>query len=72
MQNKILIISSVVLGVILLGFLSNKLIINTVANAVIEKLQRDYVPGPYNPGFDPDKVDPTVFRSEYSTTQSAN
>jgi len=28
------------------------------ADKVMQRLQRDYAPGPYNPGFDPDRVDP--------------
>lgn len=28
-----------------------------VTESVISTLKRDYVPGPYHPGFDPDKVD---------------
>ena len=27
-----------------------------VTRDVIQQLQRDYVPGPYTPGYDPDKV----------------
>jgi len=34
-------------------FMSDKL-----AERVIHKLKREYVPGPYEPGFDPDKVPP--------------
>lgn len=29
-----------------------------VADKVVQSLKRDYVPGPYDPGFDPDKVPP--------------
>lgn len=72
MQNKILIVSSVILGLILAVFLANKVLVNVIADRVVEKLQRDYVPGPYDPGFDPDKVNPSVFRSDYSTTRSEN
>jgi hypothetical protein len=72
MQNKILIIASVILGLLLVVLLGNELLINKISNRVIEQLKRDYVPGPYDPGFDPDKVNPSVFRSEYSTTQQTN
>lgn len=27
---------------------------------VMDSLKRDYVPGPYEPGFDPDKVPPRI------------
>lgn len=29
-----------------------------ITQQVIQGLKRDYVPGPYEPGFDPDKVPP--------------
>jgi hypothetical protein len=29
-----------------------------ITDKVIQRLKRDYVPGPYEPGFDPDKVPP--------------
>jgi hypothetical protein len=32
-----------------------------LTDQVIQKLKRDYVPGPYEPGFDPDKVPPGTF-----------
>jgi len=35
-----------------------------VSERVIEKMQRDYAPGPYHPGFDPDKVNPEFFRNQ--------
>jgi hypothetical protein len=30
-----------------------------ITDRVISTLKREYVPGPYNPGFDPDKVPPS-------------
>lgn len=35
---------------------NNVVLTNKIAGRVIESLKRDYVPGPYQPGFDPDKV----------------
>lgn len=32
-----------------------------ITDNVILNLKRDYVPGPYEPGFDPDKVPPNIF-----------
>lgn len=29
-----------------------------IAEKVVDSLKRDYVPGPYDPGFDPDKIPP--------------
>lgn len=49
----------VLLGVLIGALLVNNLVLtNKIANRVIESLKRDYVPGPYDPGFDPDKVPP--------------
>ena len=33
------------------------LLVNRVADVVIEKLQKEYSPSPYGPGIDPDKID---------------
>lgn len=38
-------------------FLTN-LVIDRVTNKVMERLQKEYSPSPYGPGFDPDKVPP--------------
>lgn len=37
-------------------FVNNLVLTEKITNRVIENLKRDYVPGPYEPGFDPDKV----------------
>ena len=39
-------------------FVNNLGLTKRIANRVINDLKRDYVPGPYEPGFDPDKVPP--------------
>lgn len=37
---------------------NNLVLVPKVTSRVLESLKRDYVPGPYEPGFDPDKVPP--------------
>lgn len=37
---------------------NNVVMTNRITSKVLEGLKRDYVPGPYEPGFDPDKVPP--------------
>lgn len=37
---------------------NNVLLTSRITSRVLESLKRDYVPGPYEPGFDPDKVPP--------------
>lgn len=49
---------AVILGVVLFfGFLYP----SYVTNRVIKELRMEYTPGPYAPGFDPDKVNPRLF-----------
>ena len=38
-------------------FVVGKVVIDKAADRVIERLEKDYSPSPYGPGFDPDKVD---------------
>lgn len=59
---------AVFLGIGIVG-VGIKKISERAADNVIEKLQRDYAPGPYAPGFDPDKVDPSYFRQRLPSEQ---
>lgn len=45
------------------GFLVGRVLIDKAADRVIQKLQREYSPSPYGPGFDPDKVNPDGMKS---------
>jgi len=60
-NNKILIALVVITSVNLLFFVFGKILIEKITTNVIEKLQKEYSPSPYGPGFDPDKVDPRIF-----------
>lgn len=37
---------------------NNIVLTSKITARVLDALKRDYVPGPYEPGFDPDKVPP--------------
>jgi hypothetical protein len=37
---------------------NNLVLTSKITARVLDSLKRDYVPGPYEPGFDPDKVSP--------------
>lgn len=64
MDNKNLTIIAVGLTMFLgLVLLFNNILIDKITNKVIQELRRTYAPGPYDPGFDPDKVDPNLFRN---------
>lgn len=43
--------------VVTLG-VNNLVLAPKITARVMDELKRDYVPGPYEPGFDPDKVPP--------------
>lgn len=60
-NNKILIALVIITSVNLLFFVFGKFFMEKITNNVIEKLQKEYSPSPYGPGFDPDKVDPRIF-----------
>jgi len=45
----------VLIGVL---FVNNIFLANKITERVMQEIKRDYVPGPYEPGFDPDKVPP--------------
>lgn len=45
------------------AFFIGKVIIDKTADRVIHKLQKEYSPSPYGPGFDPDRVSPDAFRA---------
>jgi hypothetical protein len=57
MNKSIKIILAITLGVILLLVLAEDTFVNYITNKVVEKLQKEYSPSPYGPGFDPDKID---------------
>lgn len=63
MDNKNLITLAVVLAFIL-GFviIFNNLLVDRITSRVLDELRRSYVPGPYDPSYDPDKVNPNNFR----------
>lgn len=39
---------------------NNVVMTRKITSRVMESIRREYVPGPYEPGFDPDKVPPRV------------
>lgn len=58
MNNKT--INIVVAFIVFLGSISLgvKFLEKKIVKSVMLELKREYVPGPFSPGFDPDKVDP--------------
>lgn len=57
-QQKILLFIIVLILSVGLSAFGGHVVINKISDKVIEKLKREYVPGPYQPGFDPDKIEP--------------
>lgn len=51
--------TAVFLAVLVVALAVNNIVMTSkITSKVLESLKRDYVPGPYEPGFDPDKVSP--------------
>ena len=59
MNNKIYVVIAFILflSVFSIGI---KLFEAKVVKSVILELKREYVPGPFSPGYDPDKIDPIL------------
>lgn len=56
-ENK-LFVPVVALALLLFAIIiGNKILVDKVADRVIQKLQKEYSPSPFAPGFDPDKID---------------
>lgn len=61
------IIFAIIIFVAVLGLgFGYKFIKREIAKDVVKLLKQEYVPGPYTPGFDPDKVDPAVFQKMHT------
>jgi|LSQX01.2.fsa_nt_gb hypothetical protein len=58
LKNKFLWIVALVTFINVFVFVGGKLVVQKAADEVIERLQQDYSPSPYGPGFDPDKLHP--------------
>jgi hypothetical protein len=61
-KNKMVWILAIVTLLNLGGYFVFRVAVEKVTDRVIEKLQKDYSPSPYGPGFDPDKVNPDAVR----------
>ncbi len=61
-ENKLFLPLVILAVVFLFLVLGNKIVIDKVADRVIQKLQREYSPSPFAPGFDPDKIDVNKIR----------
>lgn len=59
----------IILTVIILGAgICGKVLVDKIADKVIQKLQKDYSPSPYGPGIDPDKLDSEKLNTVNTTT----
>ena len=57
LKNKLFWVVAIVTLMNMSFFVIGKIVIDKAADSVIERLEKDYSPSPYGPGFDPDKVD---------------
>ena len=57
LKNKLFWIVALVTLMNISFFVIGKVVIDKASDRVIERLEKDYSPSPYGPGFDPDRVD---------------
>jgi hypothetical protein len=57
-SNKLLLVVVCLTLAMIGGAFGGRILIDKIADRVIQKLQKDYSPSPYGPGIDPDKLDP--------------
>lgn len=70
-SNKLLWVV-IALTVVMVGVgIGSKVLVDKVADRVIQKLQKEYSPSPYGPGIDPDKLDPEKLRKAPNTPPAA-
>lgn len=62
LENKLVWVAGLLVFFNVLLFVGSKIIIDKSAEAVIEKLEKEYSPSPYGPGFDPDTITPETIR----------
>tara|TARA_Y100000034_G_scaffold57774_1_gene70519 strand:+ start:364 stop:708 length:345 start_codon:yes stop_codon:yes gene_type:complete len=62
-KNKLFWVVAIVFCMNIGVFVIGKVVVDKAADKVIERLEKDYSPSPYGPGFDPDKVN--VLRQLY-------
>ena len=62
---------AIVIGVLMLVLVAGgPAIKNKITDDVIEKMRKEHSPGPYAPGFDPDKVNPSFWSQQVQPTQN--
>lgn len=62
-SNNLFWILAAVITFNVVGFLAYTVIVNKVEERILQKLQKEYSPSPYGPGFDPDIVNPEGFKT---------
>jgi hypothetical protein len=62
----VVLVCAILMGVLLVGGPAFQ---DKVKTDVIEDLRSNYTPGPYAPGFDPDKVNPNFWRGQQLPAQ---
>lgn len=61
-NNKVTYIAAGVVGILVLLFIFDKVFIPKLVDRIVKDMRKNYVPGPFEPGYDLDKVDPSFIR----------
>ena len=68
-NNKLLWVVIILTVLMIVVGIGSKVLVDKVADRVIQKLQKEYSPSPYGPGIDPDKLDPEKLRKGLGNPQ---
>lgn len=61
-NKKYLLVIAGLFVVLVSLFFGRDVVVKKITTEVVKELRREYAPGPYSPGFDPDKVDPNFWQ----------
>jgi|SaaInlV_100m_DNA_2_1039680.scaffolds.fasta_scaffold02148_6 hypothetical protein len=64
LENKLMWVAGAIAVALLFVSLAGPVIVDRITDKVVERLMKDYSPGPYFPGIDPDKVNPNIWRDK--------
>ncbi len=64
LENKLIWVAGAISIALLFVSLAGPVIVDRITDKVVERLMKDYSPGPYFPGIDPDKVNPNIWRDK--------
>jgi hypothetical protein len=70
MNKKFILPVIVLVAALFIGVVVSEVVIRKISDRVINRLKREYTPGPYSPGFDADKLNPNYMQNPQSLPEN--